>query len=61
VLVESSERQAADVAAAMAARGLTARVVRSEDLDATAVVGTAADGAAPAAAGAGPGRRGTSS
>ena len=34
--------QAAATARAVAAAGLTARVVRDEDLDATAVVGTAA-------------------
>jgi release factor glutamine methyltransferase len=40
VLIETSERQAPLTAAAMAATGLAARVERSEELDATAVVGT---------------------
>jgi release factor glutamine methyltransferase len=40
VLIETSERQAPLTAAAMAAAGLTARVERSDELDATAVVGT---------------------
>jgi release factor glutamine methyltransferase len=40
VLIETSERQAPLTAAAVAAAGLTARVERSEELDATAVVGT---------------------
>ena len=42
LLIETSERQAPLTAAAMAAAGLVARVERSEELDATAVVGTLA-------------------
>ncbi len=41
LLVESSRRQAPGLAAGMRAHGLVARVVRDEDVDGTAVVGTA--------------------
>lgn len=44
VLVETSERQAPALAAAVAAQGLVARVVRDEELDATAVVGAMSTG-----------------
>ena len=40
LLIETSERQAPSTAAAMAEAGLVARTERSDDLDATAVVGT---------------------
>jgi release factor glutamine methyltransferase len=40
LLMETSERQAARTAEAMAAGGLTVEVVTSEDLDATVVIGT---------------------
>lgn len=40
LLIETSERQAPLTAAAVAAAGLAPRVERSDDLDATAVVGT---------------------
>jgi release factor glutamine methyltransferase len=40
LLIETSERQAAPTADAVSAAGLVARVERSEELDATAVVGT---------------------
>ncbi|GAA1878849.1 putative protein N(5)-glutamine methyltransferase [Pseudonocardia ailaonensis] len=40
LLIETSRRQAAGTAAAMAAHGLVTRIVRDEDLDGTAVVGT---------------------
>jgi release factor glutamine methyltransferase len=40
LLIETSERQAPSTAAAVTAAGLVARVERSDDLDATAVVGT---------------------
>ena len=42
LLIETSERQALSTAAAMADAGLTPRVERSDELDATAVVGTRA-------------------
>jgi len=41
LLVEASERQAADVAAALRGHGLAPRLVRDEELEATVVVGTA--------------------
>ncbi|MEV1173225.1 putative protein N(5)-glutamine methyltransferase [Nonomuraea sp. NPDC049784] len=40
LLVETSEQQAAATAEAVIRAGLTARVARSDDLDATAVIGT---------------------
>jgi release factor glutamine methyltransferase len=40
LLVEASERQAPDAAAIFAASGLIPRIARSEDLDATVVIGT---------------------
>ena len=40
LLIETSEAQAPATAAAMTAAGLSARVARDEDLDATVVVGT---------------------
>jgi release factor glutamine methyltransferase len=40
LLVETSRQQAGATVAAVTAGGLTARVVRDDDLDATAVVGT---------------------
>ncbi|MHC6594338.1 putative protein N(5)-glutamine methyltransferase [Arthrobacter sp. C152] len=40
LLIETSRKQAAGTAAILAAAGFEARIVRSEELDATAVVGT---------------------
>ncbi len=40
LVIETSLRQSAGTAAAMAGRGFTTRVVRDDDLDGTAVVGT---------------------
>ena len=40
LLIETSEQQAALTAAAAAAAGFVVRIERSEELDATAVVGT---------------------
>ena len=42
LLVETSERQAAEAVDIFARAGLTARVVSSEELDATVVIGTLA-------------------
>jgi len=42
LLIETSERQAALAAASFAGSGLTTRVTRSEDLDATVVIGSKA-------------------
>ena len=39
LLIETSERQAPQVAAIFTAHGLTARVARSDDLDSTVVIG----------------------
>jgi release factor glutamine methyltransferase len=39
LLIETTERQAPSAMAAFVASGLTARVARSEDLDATVVIG----------------------
>jgi release factor glutamine methyltransferase len=47
LLVETSERQAPVAAALMTAAGLTPRVVRSAELDATAVVARAPTGPPP--------------
>ncbi|MFF1882539.1 putative protein N(5)-glutamine methyltransferase [Pseudarthrobacter sp. NPDC058196] len=44
VLIETSERQAAGTSAILAAAGFRTRTVRSEDLDATVVVGRALPG-----------------
>jgi release factor glutamine methyltransferase len=41
LLIETSERQAASAAAAFADSGLTSRVSRSDDLDATVIIGQA--------------------
>jgi release factor glutamine methyltransferase len=51
VLVETSERQAPDSAAALVAAGLLPRVVRADDLDGTVVVGTLPVLAEPAPSG----------
>jgi release factor glutamine methyltransferase len=40
LLIETSEGQAAHTSAAVAAAGLVAQVVRSEELGATVVIGT---------------------
>jgi release factor glutamine methyltransferase len=45
LLIETSERQATQTAAAMIAAGLTAVVSTDEELDATVVIGTLAPGA----------------
>ncbi|MCB5275445.1 Release factor glutamine methyltransferase [Arthrobacter sp. SO5] len=48
VLMETSRQQAAQTVGLFTVNGLTARVARSEELDATVVIGTAVPGAAAA-------------
>ena len=51
LLIETSRRQASRTAGLFIRNGLTARVARSEELDATVVIGTAATGATDRPAG----------
>lgn len=51
VLIETSEHQATGTAAALAAAGLAARILRDEELEATVVIGTLVIGTAAARSG----------